>query len=99
LKTTTAAKGSRSAKSPTSGRNPLSEDSKIAKGSIQDLENESNRYTLALHLEPEDNQRLTNLCGQFDQHYAKSKNILIQKSVIAAFSSISRDYLIRLRKP
>jgi len=28
----------------------------------------SNRHSLALHLEPEDNLRLTNLCGQFDQH-------------------------------
>ncbi len=32
------------------------------------LEHSSNRHTLSLHLEPEDNQRLTNLCGQFDQH-------------------------------
>jgi len=32
------------------------------------LENSSNRHALSLHLEPEDNQRLTNLCGQFDQH-------------------------------
>ena len=29
---------------------------------------DSNRHSLALHLEPEDNFRLTNLCGQFDQH-------------------------------
>ena len=29
---------------------------------------ESHRPTLTLHLEPEDNLRLTNLCGQFDQH-------------------------------
>ncbi|MEB8433484.1 PhoH family protein [Cocleimonas sp. KMM 6892] len=29
---------------------------------------DSNRHSLSLHLEPEDNQRLTNLCGQFDQH-------------------------------
>jgi len=29
---------------------------------------ESNRHSLALLLEPEDNFRLTNLCGQFDQH-------------------------------
>jgi len=29
---------------------------------------DSNRHTLTLHLEPEDNFRLTNLCGQFDQH-------------------------------
>ena len=29
---------------------------------------DSNRHSLALHLEPEDNLRLTNLCGQFDQH-------------------------------
>jgi len=29
---------------------------------------ESNRHSLALILEPEDNFRLTNLCGQFDQH-------------------------------
>ena len=28
----------------------------------------SSRSTLTLHLEPEDNSRLTNLCGQFDQH-------------------------------
>ena len=26
------------------------------------------RHSLTLHLEPEDNFRLTNLCGQFDQH-------------------------------
>lgn len=29
---------------------------------------DSNRHSLSLHLEPEDNFRLTNLCGQFDQH-------------------------------
>lgn len=29
---------------------------------------DSNRHSIALHLEPEDNFRLTNLCGQFDQH-------------------------------
>jgi len=29
---------------------------------------ETNRHTIPLHLEPEDNLRLTNLCGQFDQH-------------------------------
>ena len=29
---------------------------------------DSNRHSLALLLEPEDNLRLTNLCGQFDQH-------------------------------
>jgi len=29
---------------------------------------DTNRHSLSLHLEPEDNQRLTNLCGQFDQH-------------------------------
>ena len=29
---------------------------------------DSNRHSLLLHLEPEDNFRLTNLCGQFDQH-------------------------------
>lgn len=29
---------------------------------------DSNRHSLALLLEPEDNFRLTNLCGQFDQH-------------------------------
>lgn len=29
---------------------------------------DSNRHSLTLHLEPEDNIRLTNLCGQFDQH-------------------------------
>ena len=29
---------------------------------------DSNRHSLVLHLEPEDNFRLTNLCGQFDQH-------------------------------
>ncbi len=29
---------------------------------------DSNRHSLALQLEPEDNFRLTNLCGQFDQH-------------------------------
>ena len=28
----------------------------------------SNRHSLAVHLKPEDNFRLTNLCGQFDQH-------------------------------
>ncbi len=28
----------------------------------------SNRHSINLHLEPEDNIRLTNLCGQFDQH-------------------------------
>ena len=28
----------------------------------------SSKSVLALHLEPEDNLRLTNLCGQFDQH-------------------------------
>jgi phosphate starvation-inducible PhoH-like protein len=28
----------------------------------------SSRSALTLHLEPEDNSRLTNLCGQFDQH-------------------------------
>ena len=68
MKTTTAAKGSRLAKSSSTSRNTTSKGSQIAKGSVQELKNESNRYTLALHLEPEDNQRLTNLCGQFDQH-------------------------------
>ena len=35
----------------------------------QDKANEtSSRSALTLHLEPEDNLRLTNLCGQFDQH-------------------------------
>lgn len=35
----------------------------------QDENNDaSSRSTLTLHLEPEDNLRLTNLCGQFDQH-------------------------------
>ena len=29
---------------------------------------DTNRHSLALYLEPEDNFRLTNLCGQFDQH-------------------------------
>ncbi|PID33934.1 MAG: phosphate starvation-inducible protein PhoH [Thiotrichales bacterium] len=29
---------------------------------------DTNSHTLSLHLEPEDNLRLTNLCGQFDQH-------------------------------
>jgi len=29
---------------------------------------DTNRHSISLHLEPEDNQRLTNLCGQFDQH-------------------------------
>ncbi len=29
---------------------------------------DSNRHSITLHLEPEDNHRLTNLCGQFDQH-------------------------------
>jgi len=29
---------------------------------------ETNRHSISLHLEPEDNLRLTNLCGQFDQH-------------------------------
>lgn len=29
---------------------------------------ESNRHTLTVQLAPEDNIRLTNLCGQFDQH-------------------------------
>ena len=29
---------------------------------------DSNSHSISLHLEPEDNQRLTNLCGQFDQH-------------------------------
>ncbi len=29
---------------------------------------ETNRHSVNLHLEPEDNLRLTNLCGQFDQH-------------------------------
>ena len=29
---------------------------------------DSNRHSIAHHLEPEDNLRLTNLCGQFDQH-------------------------------
>ena len=28
----------------------------------------TNRHSLSLQLEPEDNLRLTNLCGQFDQH-------------------------------
>ncbi len=45
---------------------------KTAKGSqlldSSDSISDSNRHSLALHLEPEDNQRLTNLCGQFDQH-------------------------------
>ncbi len=68
MKTTTVAKGSKSAKSSSTSSNSLSKGSHIAKGSVIELENESNRHTLALHLEPEDNQRLTNLCGQFDQH-------------------------------
>ncbi len=29
---------------------------------------EGSRHAITLHLEPEDNLRLTNLCGQFDQH-------------------------------
>ena len=29
---------------------------------------DGSRHTINLHLEPEDNLRLTNLCGQFDQH-------------------------------
>ena len=29
---------------------------------------DSNRHAINFHLEPEDNQRLTNLCGQFDKH-------------------------------
>ncbi len=29
---------------------------------------DDNRHSVTLHLEPEDNHRLTNLCGQFDQH-------------------------------
>ncbi len=31
-------------------------------------EDETNRHSISFHLEPEDNIRLTNLCGQFDQH-------------------------------
>jgi len=30
---------------------------------------EPNRHSVTLHLEPEDNHRLTNLSGQFDQHF------------------------------
>ncbi|MEE9326431.1 MAG: PhoH family protein [Cocleimonas sp.] len=51
-------------------KSPIAEktvkESKSKKGSLQ-VEG-SNRHALTLHLEPEDNHRLTNLCGQFDQH-------------------------------
>lgn len=43
-------------------------DAKSVKDQNNSIENTSNRHSLSLHLEPEDNQRLTNLCGQFDQH-------------------------------
>jgi len=45
--------------------------SKLADGSLPaegSQTAEGSRHTFALHLEPEDNLRLTNLCGQFDQH-------------------------------
>jgi phosphate starvation-inducible PhoH-like protein len=61
LNTTTAAKGSKRADGSSSTKVSQSGESPI-------LENDSNRHALALQLEPEDNQRLTNLCGQFDQH-------------------------------
>lgn len=44
-------------------KSPIAE--KPANGSQPEDEN---RHGLTLHLEPEDNHRLTNLCGQFDQH-------------------------------
>ncbi len=39
----------------------------VATKSSQSAE-DANRHAVTLHLEPEDNLRLTNLCGQFDQH-------------------------------
>jgi len=35
---------------------------------VKPKDGDMNRHSLSLHLEPEDNLRLTNLCGQFDQN-------------------------------
>ena len=35
---------------------------------VKPKDGDMNRHSLSLHLEPEDNLRLTNLCGQFVQH-------------------------------
>ncbi len=40
----------------------------IASKPTDTIEDDTNRHSISLHLEPEDNLRLTNLCGQFDQH-------------------------------
>ena len=61
MNTTTVAKGTKSSKGSSSIKGSQSDG-----GSV--LDNDSNRHTIAVHLEPENNQRLTNLCGQFDQH-------------------------------
>ncbi len=95
MKTTTVAKGSKSAKSSSTSSNSLSKGSHIAKGSVIELENESNRHTLALHLEPEDNQRLTNLCGQFDQHLRQiEKHFDISVEVTAREMALELDSFI-----
>jgi len=40
----------------------------VASKPTDTIEDDTNRHSISLHLEPEDNLRLTNLCGQFDQH-------------------------------